>query len=266
MSGRSRYRKKSPFLYPLNNFGSLFALILLFILIYVIFLVPLMDSMGGIGDFITDLVDIFPFGEVSFAFAIQIINAIAGQGVNYASIQGVFTFSYAMQELLEGIFTVILYEAGTRALKLAMRLDDPNVKGIWNAAKKMAVSVGVAILAACFAPALINYIFSNMGFMGNGWKTAIASIVTIILMGGGLVFFLFLYSLSFVSALLFTTIKFLLVGFLRLFGCYIFIFLFLLGIQNGMLSLILTGSGGLLMLTLMLAGIELMVDKSFHIN
>lgn len=264
MGSRSRYREKSKYRYPLNNFGSLFALIILFLILYTVVLVPLIDSLGGMGEIITDLVDIFPFGEGAYAVAIAIVNAIAGQGVNYAVIQGVFTFSYVMQELLEGIFTVIIYEAGTLALNKLMQLDDPDVRGVWNSIKRMVVSAGVAILAACFAPALINSIFSNMGILSNGWKTAISSLVSIILAGGGVAFFLFLYSLSFGAALGYVLLKFLVVGGLRLFGCYVFIFIFCLGIHNGMFYLIFTGSGGLLALTLALAALELMISSVFE--
>lgn len=266
MGNRSRYREKSKYRYPLNNFGSLFALIMLLLILYTVILAPLIDSLGGMGEIITDLVELFPFGEVSYRLAIEIINAVAGQGVNYASIHGVFSFSYVMQELLEGIFTVIIYEALTLALTKLMQLDDPDVRGIWNSLKRMVLSVGVAILAACFAPALINSIFSNMGSLSNGWKTAISSLMSIILMGGGISFFLFLYSLTFGTALGYVLLKFLAIGALRLTGSYICIFIFCLGIKNGMFSLIFAGSSGLLGLTLVLAGIELMISSAFNID
>lgn len=265
MGNRSRYRKKSPYRYPLNNFGSLFALIMFLLILYMVFIIPLMDSLGGMGEIITDLVELFPFGEASYAVAIGIINAIAGQGINYASIQGVFSFAYLMQELLEGIFTVIIYEASNLAMTRLMDLDDPNVRGIWNAAKRVVLSAGLAILAACFAPALINYIFSGMGAMSIGWKTVISSLVSIILVGGGIGFFLFLYSLTLGAALGYVLIKFLLTGGARLFVSYVCIFIFCIGIHLGLFSMIFGGFSSLLVITLLLAGIEKMIDSNFGI-
>lgn len=266
MSGRSRYREKSKYRYPLNSMWSLLATILLLILIYTVLVLPFIESMGGMGEFITDLVELFPFGEVSCRLAIEIINAIAGQTVNYVSIKGVFTFSYVMQELLEGIFTVIIYEAMTKALIMAMQLDDPDVRGFWNSMKKVAVRMGVAIIAACLAPSLINFIFSHMGGMSNIWKTIISSLVSVILVGGGIMFFLFLYNLTFGEALGYVLLKFLVAGALRLTASYICIFIICFGIQYGLFSLIFGGASGLIGFALILAAIEMMIGAAFRIE
>ena len=266
MGNRSRYREKSPYRYPLNDFGSLFALIMLLLILYSVVVIPLMDSLVGMGEIITDFIELFPFGEVSYAAAIGIINAIVGQGVNYASIQGVFSFAYLVQELLEGIFTVIIFNAARLLMTGLMDLADPNVRGFWNSIKRVVLDAGLAILAACFAPALINYIFSSMGMMSFGWKTAISSLVSIILVSGGVGFFLFFFGITFLSALGYMLISCLLIGGARLFTCYVCIFCICVGIHLGIFSMIFGGMGGLLVVVVMLAGIEKMLEGVFGIG
>lgn len=258
MSRRSSHRPFNPSIMksPVSFVATL--LVLYFAVPLIVF--PFINALGGIGEIVTDLIELLPFGHLHYWLAVEIINSIAGQAVNYSAIGGVFTVGYVVQELAEGIFTVIIYEAGCKLFEIIMGLDQD---AGWIKLKRMAVNIAVAIVSACLAPALINFIFSNMGSFSTGWKVAISSLVSTILLGGAVGFFLFLKGLSIGAAIAFVALKFVAVGFVRLALSYVCIFLILLCAQNGIFAGLIGGVSGLLGVALILAGIELMISSAF---
>jgi ABC-type uncharacterized transport system permease subunit len=60
---------------------------------------PFINALGGIGEIVTDLIELLPFGHLHYWLAVEIINSIAGQAVNYSAIGGVLTVGYVVQEL-----------------------------------------------------------------------------------------------------------------------------------------------------------------------
>lgn len=248
--------------YTLNSPLSLLSTILLGIFIIPVVVFPFINALGGIGEIITDLVELLPFGEGFYAIAVLIVNSMAGQAVNFHDIQGVFTLSYLVQELAEGIFTIIIYEALCLGSFMLMGLDS-NTGGRWNGMKRTVVNVVMAVIAACLAPALINWTFSNMqGFTISG-KIIWSAVVSIILMGGGVAFFVFLSGFTIAKSLVFVALKFLLIGALRLSGSYICLLVLLFGFEQGLWELIIGGLSGFLGIALILCAIELMLDSIF---
>lgn len=248
--------------YILNSPISLLSTILIMVFIVPVVVLPFVNALGGFEEIITDLIELLPFGHAFHHIAILIVNSITGQIVNYHSIQGVFTLSYVIQELAEGIFTVIIYEALCLATSMLMGLADKNNRGRWNGMKRMVVKVAMAVIAACLAPALINWTFANMGGLSNGWRTFLSGVISAVLLGGGGWFFVTLFSAKAVGTVIaFVLLKFLVVGFVRLVFSYIFLFVLLIGFQQGTFSLMLSGMSGFLGVILILAGLELMLDK-----
>ncbi len=248
--------------YILNSPISLLSTILLMFFVIPVVVLPFVNALGGFSEIITDLIELLPFGQAFYEIALLIINSMAGQVVNYHAIQGVFTLSYVIQELSEGIFTIIVYEALRLGVFLLMDLTDDN-RGRWNKMKRLVVSVGMAIISACLAPALINWTFSNMQGLGTGLKVFFSSLISTILLGGGVAFFVFLQGFSLGMSIAFVALKFLLVGALRLSGSYIFLMMLLIGCEHHIWSLILSGMSGFLGIILLLVGIELMIDSVF---
>ena len=247
--------------YILNSPISLLATILMFVILVPVVVLPFVNALGGFEEIITDLIELLPFGHAFHHIAIIIVNSITGQIVNYSSIQGVFTFSYVVQELAEGNFTVIIYEALYLATSMVMGLAGEDKRGRWNGMKRLAAKVAMAVIAACLAPALINWTFANLNVLSNGWQTFLSGVISAILLGGGGWFFVTLFSAKAVGAVIaFVLLKFLVVGFLRLVFSYVFLFVLLIGLEQGTFLLMLSGMSGFLGVMLALAGIELMVD------
>ena len=247
---------KRKYFSSMNSLGSFIATLLFLYFLVSALVVPFINALGGIGEIITDLVELLPFGEAWYWIALQLINTISGQVVSNYPMAGNFSFSYLLNELCQGVFTVILYEAGCLLMSMIMGLEK---KGRWIKLKDLAVKVGVAIIAACLAPALINYIFSGLPNMAQGWQIFISSLVTTILSLGGTAFFLFLYGLTLGNAALFVFLKFFVVGGLRLGGTYIFLMLFLLGCKNHLFSVAFRGLSGFLIVILLMSAIEMML-------
>lgn len=246
----------------LNTPLSLLSTVLLMVWLVPVIVLPFIHALGGFGEIITDIVELIPFGYTFHEIALMIINSMTGQVVNYHAIRGVLTIPYVTQELAEGIFTIIVYEALRLAWFIPMDLIE-NGGGRWNGMKKMVISVAMAVVAACLAPALINWTFSGMRGLGNSLKTFFASMISAVLLGGGVAFFAFLKGLSIGVAILFVALKFFFVGALRLSVSYLCLMILLVGCEQNLWSLIIGGSSGFLCIALALAGLELMIDSAF---
>ena len=170
--------------------------------------------------------------------------------------------SYIIQELSEGIFTVIIYEALRLLFFIPMDLTGDNA-GRWNKGKRLVISVAMAVLAACLAPALINWTFANLNVLGQGMRTFLSALISLILLGGSVAFFLFLKSFTVGIAIAFVLIKVFVEGLLRLAVSYVSLFALLVGFEQNAWSLIIGGMSGFLGIALLLAGIEMMLKPLF---
>ena len=253
----SRYRKQN---FSLNSVISVIATLLIGYFVLCAVILPFAGSMDNIGEITTDLVELLPFGEQTYGLAISILNTVSGQTLSYHAIEGSFTLSYLIQELAESLIIIIVYEALRLVSFKFMEITD-DVSGKYNKMKKLIVSVIMAIIATCLAPLLIKNIFDNMSGLTSGWQVAISALVPSILFSGGTAFFVFLYGISIGLSLVYILVKFFVVGGLRLFGCYIFIFLTVLALQYGNWSLLAASLPSLLVLILLLTGLELMIDS-----
>lgn len=257
MGGKSKYRRKSN---PMNNWGSLVATLVILYFLFCCVVLPLIDWLGGFWEILADIVEVIPFGEAWYWVALQIVSALTGQTAQNIAISGGLTFQYMISELAQGLFTVILYEASTTFLFGIMGLND---KGRWIKSKKLAVKMGMAVICACFAPGLINFIFSNLSNMSIGWQIFIPTLVSIILTGGGFVFFMLLLGLTVGQALIYVILKFILLGTVRLIGTYVFMMICLIGIQTHAFGMLAGGAAGFIVIVILMVGIELMADSLF---
>ena len=48
----------------------------------------LMDYFGSVGEIITNVIDLIPFGKPYYEFAVQIVNSLGGQVVGYMNLNG----------------------------------------------------------------------------------------------------------------------------------------------------------------------------------
>lgn len=249
--------------YILNSPLSLLSTILVAMVIVPMVVLPFVEALGGVDEIIIDLVGILPFGDVWYAAAVLVGNSILDQVVNVYSLKGVFTVSYVIQELSEGIFTVIIYEALRLLVMIPMGLNDPMNKGRWNGIKRIIVNITMAVIAACLAPALINWLFTNMGVLSQGWRTVISALVSTILLGGGVAFFVLLSGLAVGQSVIYVAVKFFIVGAVRLAGSYVFLMLLLLAWQNRVWTLFTGALSGFLAVMVLMAAVELMIDSMF---
>lgn len=245
-----------------NSIISFIALAFLLYFVGLPIVIAVLTSyFGSIAEVITSVVDLIPFGKTYLWLTVQIMNALGGQIVGYAGIGGALTLAYVMQELAKGLFTVIIFEALNLGVAGLMGLTE--AKGFWNKAKLLLITVMNALVAACLAPLPLNYIFSQFGSLENIISGIISFLLSGILLGGGIAFFLFLKNLTIGVAVCYVLMKFVLMSTVRLSVSYLCILLILLGIQNGLFGLIVSGSSGLLGIALLLGGIELMIDSVF---
>lgn len=228
----------------------------------------LKNVFGSVYDIINNVIDLIPFGESLYGLAIQIVNSITGQVMNYSTVTGYFTFTYFLEELLKGLFTVIIFEASNLFMCIVLGFTDSRGKikpeGMWNKAKYVLISLIDALISACLAPFLMNYIFSSLPSLGSVWSVVISSLMSVILIGGGIAFFLFLAELSIGMAIAYVLIKFILIGVIRLTLSYLSIFLILIGWDNRTYLLSVGGFAGLIGVGLLLAGIEIIVKSAFE--
>lgn len=247
----------------LNSPTSLLGTVLMAVIIVPAVVLPFVEALGGVDEIIIDLIDLLPFGQAFYEIAIIIVNGMLDQVVSFHGLQGVFTLSYVVQELAEGIFTVIIYEALRLAVLMVMGLADPENRGRWNGMKKIVVSVAVAVIAACLAPALISWTFGNMSSLASGWKVFVSSLISVILLGGGVAFFVFLSGLAIGQSIIYVALKFFLVGAIRLAGSYIFLMLLLLAWQSGIWSLFTGALSSFLLIMVLMALVEMLLESIF---
>lgn len=227
----------------------------------------LMDYFGSPGEIITNVIDIIPFGKTYYEFAVQIVNSLGGQIVGYVNLNGHLTIGYVIGELAKGLFTVIIFEALNLGVCTILGFVDSdgkiNPEGIWNRAKCLLITAIDALVAACLAPIPLNYIFSNLHSLGGVWSGIISFLLSVVLVGGGVGFFVFLNSLSIGMAIAYVVIKFFLIGACRISVSYLAILVILIGWQNGLYLLSTEGAALLLMIGLLLGGIEMMIKSVF---
>lgn len=223
----------------------------------------LMDYFGSVGEIITNVIDLIPFGKPYYEFAVQLVNSLGGQVVSYINSTGYLTIGYIIGELAKGLFTVIIFEALNLGVCILLGFVDVhgkiNPKGIWNRAKCLLITVISALIAACLSPLPLNYIFSNLHSLGGVLASIVSLALSVILVGGGVAFFVFLSSLSIGMAIAYVLIKFFLIGACRISVSYLAILVILIGWQNGLFLLSVSGMALLFTIGLMLGGIEMMI-------
>lgn len=245
--------------------NSILSFIALAFLLYFVglplIIAALINYFGSISEVITNVIDLIPFGKAYYWFSLQIINALGGQISAYTGMNGYLSISYILEELAKGLFTAILFESMNYALPAIMGLNEPY--GIWNKAKLLLITVANALIAACLSPLPLNYIFSNISSLGIVGTSIISSLLSFILVGGGIAFFVFLNSFNIGTAITYVLTKFIVMSTFRLSVSYLSILIILIGWQNGLFGLMASGVAGLLGVALILGGIELMLDSLF---
>lgn len=223
----------------------------------------LMDYFGSVEEIITNVIDLIPFGKPYYEFAVQIVNSLGGQVVGYMNLNGYLTIGYIIGELAKGLFTVIIFEALNLGVCMLLGFVDSdgriNPEGIWNRAKCLLITAINALIAACLSPIPLNYIFSNLHSLGGVWSSIVSFLLSVVLIGGGVAFFVFLSSLSVGMAIAYVLIKFFLIGACRISVSYLAILVILIGWQNGLFLLSAGGVALLFTIGLMLGGIEMMI-------
>jgi|GEM_PF-4150848 len=227
----------------------------------------LMDYFGSVGEIITNVIDLIPFGKPYYELAVQLVNSLGGQVVSYINMTGYLTIGYLIGELAKGLYTVIIFEALNLGVCMLLGLVDTdgkiNPEGFWNRAKCLLITAINALIAACLAPLPLNYIFSNLHTLGGIWSSIVSLLLSIVLVGGGIAFFVFLCSLSIGMAIAYVLIKFFLIGACRISVSYLAILVILIGWQNGLVLLTANGVILLLGIGLALGGIEMMIKGVF---
>lgn len=226
----------------------------------------LMSFFGSIGEIITQVVSLIPFGESFFAITIQIINTITGQAISYNTAD-YLSWSYIFGELAKGLFTVIIFEALKLLICIPMGFMDEKGKikpeGFWNKGKYLLVVAICSLVAACLAPLPINYILDNLQSLGSFWAGMISSLVSAVLVGGGIFFFMFLKSISLGIAIAYVLVKYLLVDACSIAVSYVMILAILIGLQKGFFLLTAESMGMLLALSIMLSALDMLFDNLF---
>lgn len=219
----------------------------------------LLDYFGSIEEIIINTIDLIPFGESYYAISVQIVNSIGGQISNYIQLDDYLSFEYIIEELAKDLFTVIIFEALHSGVCTLLGLVD--AEGIWNKAKYILITIINALIAACLSPIPLNFIFSNLDSLEKIGSTIVSLLLSVVLVGGGVAFFVFFRSLSIGGAIVYVFVKFMAMGVCRISISYFAIFVVLIGWQNG-LSL-LWASGALLLLAngLILSGIEMTIKS-----
>ena len=227
----------------------------------------LMDYFGSVGEIITNVIDLIPFGKPYYEFAVQLVNSLGGQVVSYMNFTGYLTIGYIIGELAKGLFTVIIFEALNLGVCMLLGFVDSdgriNPEGFWNRAKCLLITAINALIAACLSPLPLNYIFSNLHSLGGVWSSIVSLVLSAVLVGGGVAFFVFLRSLSIGMAIAYVLIKFFLLGACRISVSYLAILVILIGWQNGLVLLTANGVLLLLVVGLALGGIEMMIKGAF---
>ena len=226
-----------------------------------------MDYFGSVGEIITNVIDLIPFGKPYYEFAVQLVNSLGGQVVSYMNFTGYLTIGYIIGELAKGLFTVIIFEALNLGVCMLLGFVDSdgriNPEGFWNRAKCLLITAINALIAACLSPLPLNYIFSNLHSLGGVWSSIVSLVLSAVLVGGGVAFFVFLSSLSIGMAIAYVLIKFFLLGACRISVSYLAILVILIGWQNGLVLLTANGVLLLLVVGLALGGIEMMIKGAF---
>ena len=220
----------------------------------------LTEHFGSVEAVILDIIDLVPFGRPCYWFAVKFAAMFRGQMIAGTQVSQNFTISYFFQELTKALFTAVIFEALNLALCGAMGIVKP--EGRWNKAKKMLVTVFDALLAACLAPIPINYILNNLSSLSNVFAGLITGTVPAILMIGGTFFFKYALGLSIGIAVFYMLIKHILMDLVRLFASYVCLFFILIGLQEGSFVWVTGGGICLLLLALILAAIDLMLDAA----
>ncbi|MCQ2510882.1 MAG: hypothetical protein MJ116_10520 [Lachnospiraceae bacterium] len=258
--------KVGQFYLTINSFVAL-AILLYFIGLPLI-MAALLEHFGSVGEIITNMIDLIPFGKTYYEFAVQIVNSLSGQVVNYNHFDDYLTIGYIIGELAKGLFTVIMFEALNLGCSIFLGLVDPksakiDPRGIWNKAKYVLITAINALLAACLSPLPMNYIFSIMHSLGSVGSGIVSFLLSVVLVGGGVAFFVFLNSLSVGKAIAYVLIKFFLIGACRTSVSYLAILAILLGWQNGLYRLLASGVTLFFTIALLLGGIEMAIKNVF---
>lgn len=246
-----------------KSIGSVLATLLLGIIVLELVILPFINVLGGFTGIVTEFIGLVPFGEVIGEFAHGILSATLGQGGQIQPIQqNVITVSYVFQELAKSLFTIIIYETLCLLVlrPMGLSVDYKDNSGA-DKIKWWIVKVIMAIIAAALAPLLMKWTFANMATLTSGWKIFISGLISTILTGGGIAFFMFFLGISIAKAILYVVLKFIVVGGLRLFGCYTFLMLALLGLQNGILSWVVYSVPVIMVIIMLLTGVEIMLES-----
>ena len=239
---------------------------LLYFIGFPLIIAVLMDYFGPVEEIIINVIDLIPFGRSYYEFAVQLVNSLGGQVVGYRNFNEYLTIGYIIGELTKGLFTVIIFEALNLGVCMLLGFVDSdgriNPEGVWNRAKCLLITAIDALVAACLSPIPLKYISSNLHSLGGVWSSIVSFLLSVVLVGGGVAFFVFLSSFSVGMAIAYVFIKFFLIGACRITVPYLAILailVILIGWQNGLFFLSAGGVALLLIIGLMLGSIEMIL-------
>jgi hypothetical protein len=248
-----------------NTVVSFVALIIILYFVGVPILVMMLTSIfGSVNDVVSVLVGLIPFGEGLANWAIHLVNNIFGLATSYPETQGYLSISYILCELSKSVFVIVIYKVlnilGFAILALS-------AKGRWNAMKKIALSVFNALLAACFAPMVINLAInqiqmaaSNGTSVGSIVATIVSHILFIVVTGGAMAIFIVVLGYTVGQAILKVLVQNVLIDLFRLLLSYLCILIALMAIGSGMHSMLYGGVVMLIMIAVIFALIDYALD------
>lgn len=253
-----------------NSILSFVAMVfLLYFIVLPLVIAVLMDYFGTVGEIITNIIDLIPFGKPYYEFAVQFVNSLGGQIVSYIDMTEDMSVGYLFRELAKGLFTVIIFEALNWGSCILFGFLDENgrinPRGFWNRGKYLLISLVNALFSACLAPLPLNYIFSNLHILGTIWANIVSFLLSAILVGGGIAFFMFLFGLNIGMAITYVFLKFFLIGACRISISYLAILVTLICWQNGLFFLSASGASALFVIGFMLGGLEMIIKGAFEI-
>ena len=255
MKNRRRYSTQ-------NSPLSLWAVAMLAIILGLPILAGYSASGNSMPEMISNIVDLVPFGSAFCQAAVKIVNSLFGQAISYNTVKNGITLVDILSETAKLLFTGILFEAMNSVLPRLFSLEPP--RGIWNKAKKIVLLLFESMIAACISPMLLNVIFNNWSSLSSFVAGLISTLLTVILVGGGIAFFTLLKGMAIGLTIGYVAVKYLLMNVVKLSACYIFLFTLLIELGSGSILRTATGAAGFLGVLLMLCGAELIIDAAFN--
>ena len=248
----------------LRNLIAFIMLLFLFMTVFSVLISQWADS-GLLFSAWMEMLEVIPFGKPVAQLALKFYSSVVSASVDEAYyLAGLKTLTVLdfLEDFCKMCLTAVVYEALSKAGIAWMEISQE--KNVWVVIQKILWEIACAFISAVTAGLLLKFLFEQMKQLSGTMTALISSIVTVIIIAGGVWIFHLLLEIGFGLAIGYVLVKMILMNCCKLLVTYMLTAFVLICLSEGTYGMLLGEIGSWAFVIIIIIGIDLVLDSVFQ--